>query len=100
MLRAILPPLITSYAIFIAMVVVLAVRWPVPRPHGFGRQPFGRVVRTIAGGYVAFLAIVLIFHVWLAQELDALVSAVWGGAVLSLVLAFVAWVVSMTGRRS
>jgi hypothetical protein len=61
-----LPPLITSYAIFIAMVVVLAVRRPVPRPHGFGRQPFGRVVRTIAGGYVAFLAIVLMFHVWCA----------------------------------
>jgi hypothetical protein len=99
MLRAVLPPLITSYAIFVAM-VVLAVRRPVPRPRGFGRQPFDRIARTIAGGYVAFLTIVLIFHVWLAQELDAFAGAVWGGAFLSVILAVLAWVLSMTERRS
>lgn len=98
MLRAVLPPLITSYGIFVAM-VVLAVRRPVPRPRGFGGQPLGRLLRTIAGGYVAFLAIVLVFHVWLAQESGAFVSAVWGGAFLSLVLAFLAWVVSMPRRH-
>lgn len=98
MLRAVLPPLITSYGIFVAM-VVLAVRRPVPRPRRFGAQPFGPVLRTIAGGYVAFLAIVLVFHVWLAQEPDAFVNAVWGGAFLSLVLAFLAWVVSIPRRH-
>jgi hypothetical protein len=98
MLRAVLPPLITSYGIFVAM-VVLAVRRPVPRPRGFGGQPFGRVLRTIAGGYGAFLAIVLVFHVWLAQEPGAFVSGVWGGAFLSLVLAVLAWVVSMPRRH-
>lgn len=99
MLRAVLPPLITSYAIFVAM-VVLALRRPVPRPHGFGRRPIGRVFRTIAGGYVAFLAIVLVFHVCLARDLGAFASAVWGGAFLSSVLAVLAWVLSMTERRS
>ena len=99
MLRAILPPLITAYAIFVAM-VALAVRRPVPRPLGFGRQPFGRIARTITGGYVAFLTIVLIFHVWLAQEPDAFRSAVWGGAFLSSVIAVIAWVLSMAERRS
>lgn len=98
MLRAVLPPLITSYAIFVAM-VVLAVRRPVSRPHGFGGQPLGRVLRTIAGGYVAFLVIVLVFHAWLAQEPGAFVSAVWGGAFLSSVLAVVAWVLSMPRRH-
>ena len=32
---------------------------------------------------VAFLAVVLIFHVWLAKEPDAFVNALWGGAFLS-----------------
>src|SRR5262245_2916940 len=99
MVRAILPPLITAYAIFVAM-VVLALRRPVPRPHGFGIQPFGRIAWTIAGGYVAFLTIVLIFHVWLAREPSAFASAVWGGAFLSSVLAVAAWVLAMPGRRS
>jgi hypothetical protein len=99
MLRAVLPPLITSFAIFVAM-AVLAARRPVPRPHGFGHQPFGRVLRTIAGGYVAFLAIVLIFHVWFAREAGAFVSALWGGAFLGVVLAFLAWVLSVTRPRS
>lgn len=91
MLRAIVPPLVTAYAAFVAMVLV-ARRRPVPRP---GRGPQGGapvslagVVRVTLGGYLVFLAIVLVFHVWLAEERDAFASAVWGGAFLSsLVLA-------------
>src|SRR5262245_62742839 len=97
MLRAVLPPLIASYAIFVAM-VMLAARRPVRRPHGFGRQPLDRIVRTIAGGYVAFLTIVLVFHVWLAGESGAFVSAVWGGAFLSSVLMVLALALSKTKR--
>jgi hypothetical protein len=88
MLRAIVPPLVTAYAAFVAMVLV-ARRRPAPRP---GRGPRSGatasragVVGTTLGGYVAFLAIVLVFHVWLAGEGDALTSAVWGGAFLSSV---------------
>ena len=84
MLRQVLPPLVTAYAIFVAM-VFLARRRPVPRPHGRGDRSarVSRVVWTTVGGYVAFLVIVLIFHVWLAEETDAFASALWGGAFLS-----------------
>ncbi|MGH2590176.1 MAG: DUF6256 family protein [Actinomycetota bacterium] len=86
MLRAIVPPLAAGYAVFVSMVLI-ARRRPVPRP---GRGPQGGAPASLAGvvgmtvgGYIVFLAIVLVFHVWLAREADALASAVWGGAFLS-----------------
>ena len=94
--------MITAYALFAAM-VVLAWRRPVARPivrgEGSTRVRLGRVVRTTAGGYVAFLAIVLIFHVWLAKEPDAFVNALWGGAFLCGIALSVAWGSSLIGRR-
>ena len=105
MLRAILPPLITAYALFVAM-VILASRRPVARPiarhgreNGAARVRPHPVVWTIVGGYVAFLVIVLIFHVWLAEEPDAIASAVWGGAFLSGITLVVAAGSSALGRR-
>jgi hypothetical protein len=101
-LRAVLPPLVTAYAVFVAM-VVLAQRRPVSRPHGRGngspRVRLRRIVRMTVGGYVAFLVIVLIFHVWLAAESEAFASAVWGGAFLSGILVVVALASSLTERR-
>ena len=103
MLRAVLPPLITAYALFAAM-VALAWRRPVARPiargDGSTRVRLGRIVRTTVGGYVAFLAVVLIFHVWLAKEPDAFVSALWGGSFLSGIALSVACCSSLLGRRS
>jgi hypothetical protein len=85
MLRVVLPPLITAYSIFVAM-VVLAVRRPVPRPRRLGDRSAStrsrRVIETIVGGYATFLVIVLVFHVWIADELEAFLSALWGGAFL------------------
>jgi hypothetical protein len=85
MLRVVLPPLITAYAIFVAM-VVLAVRRPVPRPRRLGDGSASsrsrRVIGTIVFGYASFLVIVLVFHVWIADEPDAFPSALWGGAFL------------------
>jgi Family of unknown function (DUF6256) len=104
-LRAILPPLITAYALFVAMVVLgrrRPVARPIARPHGRGngaaRVRLRRVVWTIVGGYAAFLVIVLIFHVWLAEEPDAFASAVWGGAFLSGITLVVAAGSSLLGR--
>jgi hypothetical protein len=95
--------LITAYALFAAM-VVLAWRRPAARPvardEGSTRVRLGRVVRTTAGGYVAFLAVVLIFHVWLAKEPDAFVNALWGGAFLSGIALSLAWCSSLLGGRS
>jgi hypothetical protein len=102
-LRAVLSPLITAYALFAAM-VVLAWRRPVARTiargEGSTRVRLGRFVRTTVGGYVAFLAVVLIFHVWLVKEPEAFVNALWGGAFLSGIALCVAWCSSLLGRRS
>jgi hypothetical protein len=102
-LKVVLPPL-AAYSAFVVMVVV-ARRRPVPRPHGrdrrFGLSEHARagVVGTVVGGYVAFLVIVLVFHVWIAGEGDVLWSAAWGGAFLcSLALAIWAGL-SLIGRR-
>jgi uncharacterized membrane protein len=89
-LRAVVPPLAAGYVVFVAMVLV-ARRRPVPRPRGqrdSPTAPWTHVVGTMLGGYIALLAIVLVFHVWLAEERDAFASAVWGGAfLLSVALA-------------
>jgi hypothetical protein len=57
----------------------------------FPRMRLPGIVGTAAGGYVAFLVIVLIFHVWLAEEPDAFAGAVWGGVFLSGIALVVAW---------
>jgi hypothetical protein len=84
-LRVVLPPLVTAYAVFVAM-VVLAERRPAPRPRGFGRgtarQGRRHAARTMLGGYAAFLLVVVVFHEGIADEAAALVSALWGGAFL------------------
>ena len=105
MLRVFLPPLVTAYAIFVAMVVVAA-RRPVRRPPRPGDRSAptypGRLVGTIVGGYAAFLAIVLIFQVWIAGEPHAFASALWGGAFLcgvTLVLAAVSALVERHRAR-
>jgi hypothetical protein len=73
--------LFTAYAIFVTMAVV-AWRLPVPRPRGLMDDAvaasLAHVVHEIVGGYLAFLAIVLIFHVWVADDSAAFVSAVGG----------------------
>ncbi len=105
MLEVILPPLVTAYVLFVAMVVA-AVRRPAPRSLGrdlpvdrFERQRPGSVVGTTAGGYVAFLVIVLVFHVAIAGEHDAFASAVLGGGFLSIVTLGIAAGESMFERR-
>jgi hypothetical protein len=99
-LRAILPPLITAYALFLSMVVLArkrpAVRSRCDVPAHIALRSF---VSTMFGGYAAFLAIVLVFHVWLADEPDALPSAIWGGAFLSGIALITARISSLIGRR-
>lgn len=91
MLRAVLPPLITAYAIFI-LLVVAAWRKPASRPRtsawlGPHRSGLRRhLAITVAGGYLVFVIIVFVFHAWLAREPDALRSALTEGSVLALVV--------------
>jgi hypothetical protein len=100
-LRQAIPPLVTAYAIFVAMVVVTR-RRPVPRPRGpdgAAGRPLVSVLGTVIGGYLGFLAIVLIFHVWLGGEDDAFRSALGGGALL-LAVAFALALVSIARYRT
>jgi uncharacterized SAM-binding protein YcdF (DUF218 family) len=79
--RVIVPPLVTAYAIFVVMVMRA---WSGPKERG-PRAPATRdIVVTVVGGYLVFLAIVLVFHVGLAGQRGAFRSAAWGGAVLLL----------------
>lgn len=111
--RAILPPLIAAYVIFVLM-VLSARRRPVARPRrhapwlGTRRRGFIRyLTATTAGGYLVFLAIVAIFHAWLGAEGDALESALVEGSLLALaVLALfalchlgAAWISARPGPR-
>lgn len=100
-LRQVLPPLVTAYVAFVAMVVV-ARRRPVPRRPAAERQGqphLAEMVRAVVGGYTVFLSIVLIFHVWLARETDALSSAVSGGAFLTGIALLMAIGSSLISRR-
>jgi hypothetical protein len=83
--RRIVPPLVAGFAAFLAM-LRYAYRHPsdpkVARPDdrrpGFARY----LVTTVVSGYVAMLAIVLVFHVVLGRDHAALRSAAVGGAAL------------------
>lgn len=98
MLRTVLPPLLSGYGLFVAM----AVRWwraPLPRPRPAGALPPARyLLEVVGGGYLAFCAIVGIFHGWLAGEPGALFDAARGGALL-LALALPSFALLSWGER-
>jgi hypothetical protein len=84
-------PLVAAYAVFVVFLLILpGDRLGPPRlrrrekTHAPERESQGSFLATATCGYVVFLAIVLVFHVWLAGESDALGSAVWGGLFLSV----------------
>jgi uncharacterized protein DUF6256 len=83
--RRIVPPLVATFAAFLAMVRV-SMRGPVPRnvpSRDESWKDFWRYLSlTAVSGYAVFLAVVLVFHVLLARDHGALASAAWGGAAL------------------
>ncbi len=106
-LRTVVVPLLSAYAVFLG-VVLYAWRHPAPEMRHAAWRGDGRwtgllrhVAATTAGGYVCFLTIVLVFHVWIAGQRGALASAVRGGGFLSLlamsVFVLLSWA---TGRRA
>ena len=94
--RRIVPPLVTTFVVFL-----LLVRYHVrhadpaePAPSHPSMSGFLRyLAATAAAGYAIFVAIVLVFHVWLARDDAALRSAVAGGAAL-LAIALPAFVLA------
>jgi hypothetical protein len=88
-------PVLSAYLV-LAGVVVHAVRHPQADPirsgdrraGGFRWRPrLALIAVTVGGGYVVFLAIVLVFHVWLVGQHGAMRSALKGGTFLAAVSA-------------
>jgi hypothetical protein len=87
--RRIVPPLVTTFVVFL-LLVRYHVRHAEPAAPTSPRFPWPAFIRylaaTAAAGYGMFLAIVLVFHVWLARDHAAFRSAVGGGAALLAIL--------------
>lgn len=107
MLARVIAPIASVEVVFLAMVAFWW-RHPESRPAGHGRPAragFGRyLVITTGGGYLVFLAIVMVFHVWIAGQRGAIRSAVIGGAFLAAVVtglfASLAWIGSIRRARA
>ncbi len=100
--RDVVVPLASAYAVFLG---VLAYAWRHPASSGAARRRGDarglvlHTVRTTIGGFVAFLSIVLVFHVLIAGQRGALSSAVRGGGVLAVVAAPVFVAISLLVER-
>ncbi|HLB62698.1 MAG TPA: DUF6256 family protein [Actinomycetota bacterium] len=108
MVRDVVLPVLVPLGLFGGM-VASAARSPVPRPvlggrpPPFGRHLLGHVAKTLAGGYAAFVLIVIAFEVGVVP--DSLGPALLGGAFLAvisggtfLLLSWVEW--RLRSRRS
>jgi hypothetical protein len=94
-LRHVVAPIAASYAVFVATVIAA---WRRPVAAAEPPRTSRAVVVTFAGGYVCFLVIVAVFHVWLSGDRGALASAATGGPALLLIcapgfamLSWIAW---------
>jgi hypothetical protein len=89
-LRDVVIPLLSAYVV-LAGVVIYAARHPdtepVRVPRAGWRSRLRMISVTVAGGYAVFLAIVLVFHVWIAGQRAAIASALGGGSFLALMCA-------------
>jgi Family of unknown function (DUF6256) len=99
--RRIVPPLVAAFAVFLAMLRVASRSAPrrVPRAPG-SWAAFARYLSVTAlTGYLAMLAIVLVFHVVLARDHGALRSAAAGGATLLAIVVPVFAAAEWVARR-
>ncbi len=89
-LRTVVVPVLSAYAL-LAWVVLYASRHPEagrPRTAVNGWRPRLRLIAvTVAGGFGAFLAIVLVFHTWIVGQRSALGSALRGGSFIAAICA-------------
>jgi hypothetical protein len=102
-LRTVIAPLVAAYALFAGLAWYA---WRHPMSPGTisavdvaTRRLVRHVLVTAAGGFAAFLAIVLVFHVWLAGQGAAFRDALTGGGFLAVSAAVVFLVISAVERR-
>lgn len=77
-LREVVPPLVSVFALVLAMLAAIRRGWP-PRE---SRRSLREVGATIVVGYAMFLLIVLVFMTLATGDGTALPEAVWEGAAL------------------
>ena len=85
--RTVVVPVLSAY-LLLAGTVLYAARHPDagrPRSRFDWGSRLKLIAVTAAGGYLCFLAIVLVFHVWVVGQRGALRSAVWSGVFLDAV---------------
>ncbi|TMK49459.1 MAG: hypothetical protein E6G55_00365 [Actinobacteria bacterium] len=98
-IRRVVIPLVAAYALFVFM-ALSSLRAPpveradVERVTGWKEALHGLAV-TVAGGYLCFLLIVLVFHVLIAGQRGALVSAAAGGGFLAFGVATPVFLLSL-----
>jgi hypothetical protein len=84
-------PVLSAYALLVSVVVYASRHAEAGRPRTSplkGWRPRLRLVAvTVAGGYGCFLAIVVVFHVWVVGQRNALGSAIRGGGFLAAISA-------------
>jgi hypothetical protein len=103
MLRTVVAPLVAAYGMLTAL-VWHAWRHPrAPSAPPAANVEVLRLVRyvlvTTAGGFMAFLALVAVFHVWLAGQPAAFRDALAGGGFLATCAAIAFVVLSTVERR-
>jgi hypothetical protein len=95
-LRRVVIPLIAAYALFVFMALSTLRAPHVERadvePVAGWRGPLGGLAVTVAGGYLCFLLVVLVFHVLIGGQRGAFVSAAAGGGFLAFGVAMPAFV--------
>jgi hypothetical protein len=100
--RRIVPPLVAGFAVFL-LLLRYAIRHP-ESPKPAADATWGSFFRylgiTVASGYLAMLAIVLVFHVVLARDHAALRSATAGGAALVAIVVPVFVLAEWISRRA
>jgi len=86
MIGRVIWPLASAGVVFLSIVASWLRLPPVeegPRRATSSTGLIRHVATTVGGGYLVFLAIVLVFHVWIAGQKTALGSAIAGGAFLA-----------------
>ena len=102
--RTVLAPVLSAYALLVCVVLYASHHPDAGRPPtsfgGWGPR-LRLIAVTVVGGYGCFLAIVLVFHVWLIGQRAALGSALRGGTFLAAIcaIAFVVGSVVESMRR-
>jgi hypothetical protein len=101
-LRTVVAPLVAAYGLLAA---VTFSAWRRPRPPSAPATDAGvaglvrHVLVTTGGGFLAFLGLVAVFHVWLAGQPAAFSDALVGGGFLAMCAAVAFILLSTVERR-